>query len=69
MWAWSRGLQNTVPALASAYHIRQQFIKEKQLSEKIVHISSEHDKHKTSNLLLDLKHCQVLRSVKRVGET
>lgn len=32
VWAWSRGLQNTVPALASTHHIRQQFIKEKQQS-------------------------------------
>lgn len=29
MWAWSRGLQNTDPALASAHHIRQQIVKEK----------------------------------------
>lgn len=30
MRAWSRGLQNTVPALGSKHHIRQQFINEKR---------------------------------------
>lgn len=29
VWAWSRGLQNTIPALALTHHIRQQFIKAK----------------------------------------
>lgn len=32
MWAWSRVLQKSVPALALAHHIRQQCIIEKQLS-------------------------------------
>lgn len=32
MWAWSRDLENTVPALASADHIRQQFIKKGNIS-------------------------------------